>query len=92
LVLLDTGAANFDRRAFDDAYRFDVGRPAVPHLTFGHGRHYCPGAGLARMEMNALFTQLLPRFATMRLAGRLQDLRGHDDQITGGLVALPVTW
>ena len=23
--------------------------------------------------MNALFTQLLPRFATMRLAGRLQD-------------------
>jgi pentalenolactone synthase len=92
LVLLDTGAANFDRRSFDDAYRFDVGRPAVPHLTFGHGRHYCPGAGLARMEMNALFTQLLPRFATMHLAGRLQDLRGHDDQVTGGLVALPVTW
>jgi len=92
LVLLDTGAGNHDQRVFDEAYRFNVGRPAVPHLTFGHGRHYCPGAGLSRMEMNALFTQLLPRFPTMRLAARLEDLRGHDDQITGGLVALPVTW
>jgi pentalenolactone synthase len=92
LVLLDTGAANHDTAVFDDVYRFDVDRTANAHLTFGHGRHYCPGAGLARIEMQALFAQLLPRFPTMRLAGDPEELRSHDDQITGGLVALPVTW
>lgn len=92
LVLLDTGAANHDGAVFDDVYRFDVDRSANPHLTFGYGRHYCPGAGLARVEMQALFAQLLPRFPTMRLVGDPEELRSHDDQITGGLVALPVTW
>jgi pentalenolactone synthase len=92
LVLLDTGAANHDRRVFADAYRFDIDRPTNPHLTFGHGRHYCPGAPLARLEMRALFAQLLPRFPTLRLAVGVNDLRSHDDQITGGLVELPVTW
>jgi pentalenolactone synthase len=92
LVLLDTGAANHDARVFADAYRFDIDRPTNPHLTFGHGRHYCPGAPLARLEMHALFAQLLPRFPTMRLAVDPERLRSHDDQITGGLVELPVTW
>jgi pentalenolactone synthase len=92
LVLLDTGAANHDERVFDDAYRFDIDRPTNPHLTFGHGRHYCPGASLARLEMLALFSQLLPRFPTMRLAVGVEDLRSHTDQITGGLVELPVSW
>ncbi len=92
LVLLDTGAANHDGQVFGDAYRFDLGRAANPHLTFGYGRHYCPGAGLARLELQALFAALIPRFPTLRLAADLADLRAHDDQITGGLVALPVTW
>src|SRR6185312_13274531 len=92
LVLLDTGAGNHDEQVFGDAYQFDIDRPANPHLTFGYGRHYCPGAGLARMELQALLTQLVPRFPTLRLAADLADLRAHDDQITGGLVALPVTW
>ena len=92
LVLLDTGAANHDASAFDDAYRFDVERAANQHLTFGHGPRYCPGAGLARLEMTALFAQLLPRFPRLRPALDLQELRSHKDQITGGLVALPVAW
>jgi cytochrome P450 len=92
LVLLDTGAGNHDEQVFGDAYQFDIDRPANPHLTFGYGRHYCPGAGLARMELQALLTQLVPRFPMMRLAADLADLRAHDDQITGGLVALPVAW
>jgi pentalenolactone synthase len=92
LILLDTGSANHDAQMFGDAYRFDIGRPANPHLTFGYGKHYCAGASLARMEMQALFAQLVPRFPTLRLAVGLEELRSHRDQITGGLVALPVTW
>ena len=30
--------------------------------------------------------------AAAGLAAGLADLRSHEDQITGGLVALPVTW
>ncbi|WP_432994619.1 cytochrome P450 [Dactylosporangium sp. CA-233914] len=92
LVLLDTGAANHDGGVFAGAYDFDIDRPANPHLTFGHGRHYCPGAPLARLEMLALFTQLLPRFPDLRLAVEPAQLRSHGEQITGGLEALPVTW
>jgi len=92
LILLDTGSANHDGQMFAEAYRFDIQRPANAHLTFGHGKHYCAGASLARMEMQALFAQLVPRFPTLRLAVGVQQLRSHRDQITGGLVALPVTW
>lgn len=92
LVLLDTGAANHDTAVYDDAYRYDIDRSDAPHLTFGHGRHYCPGAPLARLEMQALFAQLLPRYPTMRLAAPVSELHSHSDQITGGLIALPVAW
>lgn len=92
LILLDTGSANHDAQVFDDAYRFDISRRANQHVTFGHGRHYCPGAGLVRLEMKALFAQLLPRFPHLRLAADLPELRSHHDLVTGGLVELPVTW
>ena len=75
----------------------DRGEPAgiadaVPQLPAEQNPRHVPGAPLARLEMQALFAQLLPRFPTMRLAVGLDDLRSHDDQITGGLVELPVTW
>jgi hypothetical protein len=42
--------------------------------------------------MTALFAQLLPRFPRLSPAVGLDELRAHDDQITGGLVTLPVRW
>jgi Cytochrome P450 len=59
LVLLDNGAANHDRTAFVDPERFDISRPAVPHLSFGHGARYCIGAPLARIELQSVFSQLV---------------------------------
>jgi cytochrome P450 len=50
LVLLDNGAANHDPAAFNDPERFEVTRPAVAHLTFGHGAGYRLGTPLARIE------------------------------------------
>lgn len=60
-VIVSLAAANRDPAAFTDPDRLDLTRPAVPHLGFGHGSHYCPGAALGRMELRAMLGALLPR-------------------------------
>lgn len=64
-VLIVTGAANRDERAYPDADRFDIGRAAgsgaVP-ISFGHGVHYCIGAHLARLEAATAFRELYRRW------------------------------
>ena len=67
LVLLDNRAANHDPAAFPSPEEFDVTRDAPGHLSFGHGAHYCIGAPLARIELQAVFAQLPARFPAMRL-------------------------
>ncbi|WP_246090683.1 cytochrome P450 [Nonomuraea deserti] len=92
LVLLDTGAANHDASVFADPDRFDLDRPAAPHLTFGHGARYCIGAPLARIELRAVFSQLAARFPALRMGCPVEELTFDPHVLTGGLVSLPVTW
>ena len=68
-VLLSYVAANRDEDAFDEPFRFDVGRDPNKHLAFGHGVHFCLGAALARAEIKSFFTELLPRLDTVELNG-----------------------
>ena len=49
-VLLLTGSAGRDERAYPDGDRFDVRRDLANHVSFGHGIHFCVGAALARLE------------------------------------------
>jgi pentalenolactone synthase len=92
LVLIDVGAANCDAKAWEEAYRFDIERSPNQHVTFGHGKRFCPGAGLTRLEMQTLFSRLVERFPDLHPAVPLEQLSTHTDQVTGGLVSLPVTW
>ena len=92
LVLLDNGAANHDRAVFIDPERFEVTLPPVAHLSFGHGARYCLGAPLARIELQAVFSRLIPRFPALRLAEAAESLTFDRDTLTGGLTRLPVTW
>lgn len=92
LVLLNARAANCDSEVFTDPERFDIARTDNPHLTFGHGAHYCPGAPLARIELQTLFTMLPARFPTLRPAVPVEELRTKTNLIFGGLTELPVTW
>lgn len=92
LILLDNGAANHDAAVFEDPHQVQVARPSNPHLTFGHGGHYCIGAPLARVELQSVVSQLLTRFPSLRLALPVADLRLRNDLLTGGLAELPVTW
>lgn len=61
-VLLITGAANRDARAYAEPDRFDITRQGPLGISFGHGIHYCIGSHLARLEGRVAFTELYRRW------------------------------
>ena len=63
-------SGNRDETVFEDPHRFDVRRDPNPHQGFGGGgRHFCLGAGLARLELKLWIEETLRRFPDLALAG-----------------------
>jgi len=60
-------AANRDPAVFDRPDEFDPTRDPNPHLSFGHGTHFCLGANLARIELRLLFEALSQRVTNLRV-------------------------
>ncbi|MCW2512955.1 MAG: putative cytochrome hydroxylase [Mycobacterium sp.] len=88
-VYLAYVSGNRDEEVFTDPFRFDVGRDPNKHVAFGYGVHFCLGAALARMEMNSLFTELIPRLDSIELAGP-PELSATT--FVGGLKHLPIRY
>lgn len=91
-VILSLNAANRDPRAFSDPENFTPERDERGHVGFGHGKHFCIGASLARIELRVVFETLARRLPDLRLAADLDDLDVKTGHITGGVTSLPVTW
>jgi cytochrome P450 len=81
------GSANHDPAVFADPETLDVGRAENPHVSFGAGVHFCIGAPLARVELQASFGALLDRTSSLELGG--EPVR-RTEFVIRGLAELPV--
>jgi cytochrome P450 len=81
------GSANHDPAVFATPETLDVGRTENPHISFGAGVHFCIGAPLARVELQATFGALLDRTSSLELGG--EPVR-RPEFVIRGLASLPV--
>ncbi|MBQ1023940.1 cytochrome P450 [Micromonospora sp. C95] len=89
VVCVGLAAANRDECRFPEAAKVDPERTDNAHLGFGHGRHFCLGAPLARLEGHVALTALAQRFDVLELAVAAADLRWRRS-FQRGLESLPV--
>ena len=61
-------AANRDPAAWEHPAIFRPDRRVKPHASFGAGLHFCVGAPLARLELQAALPILFDRYPNLRLA------------------------
>lgn len=69
-VVLYYGAANRDEEVFPQPELLDLERTPNPHVAFGGGgAHFCLGAHVARLEIDALLAEVLRRLPDLALDG-----------------------
>lgn len=89
-VFLMINAANRDPRRFADPDRLDLRRDPNPHITFGHGIHYCVGAPLARLELSIAMPALVRRLPGLAVTDA--PLEWIDSLVFRGVRSLPATF
>ncbi|MGC5032739.1 cytochrome P450 family protein [Micromonospora sp. DT229] len=74
----------------ETADEFDLARSDKTHLSFGHGPHYCLGAGIARMVATIGLSMLFERYPDLSLAVPATELKPLPTFIMNGHQTLPV--
>jgi len=77
MIVMYYPSANRDEAVFPDPDRFEIRRSPNEHLGFGIGEHFCLGANLARMQLRAIFTEVLTQMHDIELTGPIDRLRSH---------------
>ncbi|MCB5201828.1 cytochrome P450 [Neorhizobium sp. T786] len=88
-VSLILAAANLDPLKFEEPLVFKPDRAEAPNLSFGAGIHFCIGAPLARLELNAVLPILFRRLPGLRLT---ETPRVKDVYHFHGLERLDLAW
>lgn len=89
-VIVALGAANRDPDTFECPHALRIDREPNPHMAFGYGRHVCPAAALARIELQEALAALIGRLEGLRAGYRSDDLQWSPSPITRAVAALPV--
>jgi cytochrome P450 len=87
-VMMMYSSGNRDERVFSNPNAFDIRRSPNPHVAFGGGGpHFCMGAFLAKMQLEAFFRELIFRAPSLRV--------GEPNYLSGNFVravkSLPYT-
>ena len=92
-LIVSYGALGRDEKQYGPtAGDFDINRPFKTnrHIAFGHGPHVCPGASLARLEVEVALPALYERFPDLDLAVPASELRNKPIVTQNDLYELPV--
>ncbi|MCR9104874.1 MAG: cytochrome P450 [Gammaproteobacteria bacterium] len=95
-IIMHYHTVNHDETIFgDDAMEFDVRRPEkMPnmyneHRAFGIGQHFCLGTHLARLEVQVMFEEIIPRLRNPRLA---EEIRYTRSNLVNGIKSMKITF
>ncbi len=69
-VVMYFGAANRDPDKFDNPDALDLARTPNEHVAFGGGPHVCLGQHLARIEIDAVLSEVLTRMQDLEIVGQ----------------------
>lgn len=89
IVTLIWPCANRDDSVFENPESFRWNRDLSRSLLYGHGIHYCPGAPLARLELNLAMEALLAESKWLTVSRSLKPTRAYYP--AGGYSCLPLT-
>ncbi|WP_439814354.1 cytochrome P450 [Zavarzinia sp. CC-PAN008] len=82
-------SGNRDEDVFDDPFAFRIDRSPNRHLAFGYGAHLCLGQHLAKLEIKALFAEILARIEHIELAG---EPAWTEASFVSGLKRMPIRY
>lgn len=86
-ICLHYPSGNRDEDVFEDPFTFKVDRKPNKQIAFGYGVHLCLGMHLARMEIRALYNELLSRVSHIELAGEPRNTHAN---FVSGLKTMPI--
>jgi cytochrome P450 len=69
-IFIWRAAANRDPERFERPDEFDIERPPNPHISFGHGPHFCLGHALGRVQAREAVLTLLTAHPEAELVTR----------------------
>ena len=90
-VFMSGHALGRDPEIYDDPDVIKIDRQGIKHFGFGHGAHFCIGAGLGRMQMNILFEELLRRFPNLRFTDGKPPTRDHYSLSFSGFLTMDLS-